>query len=255
MIDPMRAQRLEIIPLRGMPLVKELDDLSELILTTLQADTQEPKPGDILIVSHTIVSVAEGRVFKIEEMDISDKARMLAEKMGQEPEKVELALREAAEIIRESSVLVTQTRQGIITDYSGVDSSNAPTGRFIALPEHPDDSASKLHVKLSKVFGFHLPVIICDTQGRPWRKGATNLAIGVAGMSPFTDNRNRKDLYGRELRSSLVCLADELASAAELVMGQANEGIPVALIRGIEYKQKDGSVADILRSRDENLFL
>jgi len=251
----MRAQRLEIIPIRGMPLVKELDDLSELILTILQTDIQEPKPGDILIVSHSIVSVAEGRVFKIETRDISDRARTIAEKTGQEPEKVELALREAAEIIRESPVLVTQNRQGIITDYSGVDSSNAPSGRFIALPENPDDSATKLHVRLSKAFGFHLPVIICDTQGRPWRKGATNLAIGIAGMSPFTDNKGRKDLYGRELQSSLVCLADELASAAELVMGQADEGIPAALIRGVEYELRTGSAADILRSRDKNLFL
>jgi len=251
----MRAQRLEIIPIMGMPLVKELDDLFALILTILRTNTQEPKPGDILVVSHSIVSVAEGRVFEIEARDVSDRARTIAEKTGQEPEKVELALREAAKIVRESPVLITQTRQGIITDYSGVDSSNAPSGRFTTLPEDPDNSASKLHVKLSKAFGFHLPVIICDTHGRPWRKGAANLAIGVAGMSPFTDNKGRKDLYGRELRSSLVCLADELASAAELVMGQADEEIPVVLIRGIGYEQKNGSAADILRSRDKNLFL
>jgi coenzyme F420-0:L-glutamate ligase/coenzyme F420-1:gamma-L-glutamate ligase len=251
----MRAQRLEIIPIKGMPLVKELDDLYELMLPILQTGTQEPKPGDILIVSHSIVSVAEGKAFKIEARDISNRARTIAKKTGQESEKVELALREAAKIVRESPVLITQTRQGIITDYSGVDSSNAPSGRFVALPDDSDDSASKLHVKLSKAFGFHFPVIICDTQGRPWRKGATNLAIGVAGMSPFMDNSGRTDLYGRKLRSSLVCLADELASAAELVMGQADEGIPLVLIRGIEYKQRNGSAADILRSGDKNLFL
>ncbi len=250
----MQAQRLEIIPIKGMPLVRELDDLSELILTILRTDTQEPKPGDILIASHLIVSIAEGRIFDIEAMDISDKARMIAEKTGQEPEKVELALREADKIIRESPVLITETRQGIITDYSGIDSSNAPSGRFIALPEDPDNSASEFHLKLSKAFGFHLPVIICDTHGRPWRKGAANLAIGVAGMSPFINNKGRKDLYGRELRSSLVCLADELASAAELVMGQADEEIPVVLIRGIGYEQRNGSAADIIRSKDTNLF-
>ncbi len=251
----MRAQRLEIIPIMGMPLVKELDDLSELMLTVLRTNTQEPKPGDILVVSHSIVSIVEGRVFEIKERDVSDRARTIAGKTGQDPKKVELALREAAKIVRESPVLITQTPQGIITDYSGVDSSNAPSGKFIALPEDPNNSASKLHVKLSKVFEFHLPVIICDTFGRPWRKGATNLAIGIAGMSPFTDNKNRKDLYGRKLRSSLVCLVDELASAAELVMGQADAGIPVVLVRGVEYEQRDGSAADILRSRDKNLFL
>ncbi len=251
----MRTQRLEILPIEGMPLVKELDDLPKLILTILQSSTQKAMPGDILIVSHSIVSIAEGRVFEIEAIDVSDRARMIAEKTGQEPEKVELALREADKIIRESPVLITQTRQGIITDYSGVDSSNAPSGKFIALPEDPDESANKLHAMLSESFGFHLPVIICDTQGRPWRKGATNLAIGVAGISPLIDNKGRKDLYGRELQSSLVCLADELASAAELVMGQADEGIPIVLIRGVEYERRKGSASDILRSRDKNLFL
>ena len=251
----MRAQRLEIIPIMGMPLVKEQDDLSELILRVLRTSTQDPKPGDILVVSHSIVSVAEGRVFEIEARDVSDRAKTIAAKTGQKPEKVELALREATTVIREFPVLITQMRQGIITDYSGVDSSNAPSGRIIALPEDPDISASEFHIKLSKAFGFHLPVIICDTHGRPWRKGAANLAIGVAGMSPFTNNKGRKDLYGRELRSSLVCLADELASAAELVMGQADEEIPVVLIRGIGYEQRNGSAADIIRSRDTNLFL
>ncbi|MHA1484541.1 MAG: coenzyme F420-0:L-glutamate ligase [Candidatus Thorarchaeota archaeon] len=251
----MLTQRLEIIPIEGMPLVKELDDLPKLILTILQSSQQKAMPGDVLIVSHSIVSVAEGRVFEIRAIDVSDRARMIAEKTGQEPEKVELALREADKIIRESPVLITQTRQGIITDYSGVDSSNAPSGKFIALPEDPDESANKLHAMLSESFGFHLPVIICDTQGRPWRKGATNLAIGVAGISPLVDNKGRKDLYGRELQSSLVCIADELASAAELVMGQADEGIPIVLIRGVEYERRKGLASDILRSRNKNLFL
>ena len=123
------------------------------------------------------------------------------------------------------------------------------------MPEDPDKSANLLHVMLSKALRFHLPVMICDTQGRPWRNGATNIAIGIAGISPFTDNKGRKDLYGRELRSSLVCLADELSSAAELVMGQADEGIPVVLIRGIEYERRNGSASDILRSSEKNLFL
>jgi coenzyme F420-0:L-glutamate ligase/coenzyme F420-1:gamma-L-glutamate ligase len=150
--------------------------------------------------------------------------------------KTEIALQESVEVIREEPIIITKTKQGIITDYSGVDESNAPLGTMIALPKDADKSALDIYEKLRQSFGFATPVIVCDTQGRPWRKGAINLAIGIAGMSPFIDNAGRRDLYNRHLRSSIVCLADELASAAELVMGQADEGIPLAIIRGVDYE-------------------
>ena len=168
--------------------------------------------------------------------------------------RTEIALQESVEVIREQPIMIAKTKQGIITDYSGVDESNAPLGSMIALPKNPDKSALEIHKKLSHSFGCHIPVIISDTQGRPWRKGATNLAIGIAGMSPFIDNAGRKDLYERFLRSSLVCLADELASAAELVMGQADEGIPIVIIRGVDYIIGEGAATQILRSSEENLF-
>jgi coenzyme F420-0:L-glutamate ligase/coenzyme F420-1:gamma-L-glutamate ligase len=205
-------------------------------------------------VTHSIVSVSEGRVFSERDIEASDRAKRIAAATGRAPGKVEVALREAVEVVREEPVLITRTAQGILTDFSGVDQKNAPPGKYIALPLDSDESARKLHSQLSKEFGVRLPVIITDTHGRPWRLGAVNTTIGVAGMSPFFKNAGKEDLYGRHLRSSLVCLADELAQAAELVMGQADEGIPVVIVRGVNYDSGQGTASEILRSEAEDLF-
>lgn len=250
----MRRKLLEIIPIQGFPLVQVGDNIGALILECLHKNDTKLSPGDILVVTHSIISVAEDSLYEIDEIEPSEKARSIASLSKHSPLRTEIALQESVEVIREQPIMITKTRQGVITDFSGVDESNAPLGYMIALPKNPDRSALVIHELLSKAFGFAIPVIICDTQGRPWRKGATNLAIGVAGMSPFIDNAGRKDLYERQLRSSLVCLADELASAAELVMGQADEGIPIAIIRGVEYKADKGTASQILRSSEENLF-
>jgi coenzyme F420-0:L-glutamate ligase/coenzyme F420-1:gamma-L-glutamate ligase len=168
---------------------------------------------------------------------------------------VEIALRESSEIIREEPILITRTHQGIITDFSGVDESNAPNGKMIALPKDSDASAKRISEDLSKAAGFNIPVIITDTQGRPWRKGAVNLAIGVAGMSSFVKNKGKEDIYGKTLQSSLVCIADEIAASAELVMGQANENVPIAIVRGLNLDEESGTAQEILRDSSENLFL
>jgi coenzyme F420-0:L-glutamate ligase/coenzyme F420-1:gamma-L-glutamate ligase len=250
----MNRKQLEVIPIQGFPLIKIGDDISSLILEYLQKNDIRLYLGDILVVTHSIISIAEGSLYEIEKIEPSKKAVSIADITEHKPVKTEIALQESVEVIREYPVMITKTKQGIITDYSGVDESNAPLGTMIALPKNPDLSALNIHKALSSTLGFSIPVIICDTQGRPWRKGAVNLAIGIAGMSPFIDNAGRKDLYDRRLRSSLVCLADELASAAELVMGQADEGIPLAIIRGAEYKTDDGTALQIPRSSKENLF-
>jgi coenzyme F420-0:L-glutamate ligase/coenzyme F420-1:gamma-L-glutamate ligase len=250
----MNSKRLEIIPILGFPLVRVGDDISSLILDCLQKSIVKVIPGDILVVTHSIISVAEGALYEIKDIEPSERAMTIASSTEYYLLRTEIALQESVEVIREHPIMITKTKQGIITDYSGVDESNAPIGSMIALPANPDNSALEIHNKLSQVFGFHIPMIICDTQGRPWRKGATNLSIGIAGMSPFIDNAGRKDLYDRHLRSSLVCLADELAAAAELIMGQADEGIPIVLIRGVHYVTGEGTASKILRSSDDNLF-
>ena len=247
-------KRIELIPLHGIPLVKRGDDVCSLLMDAIERSGIELEAGDIVVVTHSMISIAEGSLYFSSEIEISPRATLIAEQTGHSPSSVEAALREADEVIRDHPILITRTKQGIITDFSGVDESNAPLDSIIALPKDPDISAKRIQEEISSRYGFNIPIIVTDTQGRPWRKGAVNLAIGLAGMSPFVENVGKRDLHGRELRSSLVCLADQLAAASELVMGQSNEGIPAIIIRGVAFDEGKGSAADILRKQSENLF-
>ncbi|MHA1615577.1 MAG: coenzyme F420-0:L-glutamate ligase [Candidatus Thorarchaeota archaeon] len=253
--SPMKIDTIEVIPIYGFPIVKRNDNICELLRSTLRDSSLDFVPGDILVISHTIVSVVEGSVYFLSEIIPSEKAHQIASKGDFSEKRVEIALREAAETIREEPVLVTRTKQGIITDFSGVDESNAPTGTLVALPKDPDASATRIHENISHSASFNIPVIITDTQGRPWRKGAVNLAIGMAGLSPFTNNKGKLDIHGNPLRSSLVCVADEIAASTELVMGQANEEVPITIVRGINIETRIGTAKEILRTESEDLFL
>ncbi|MFW9967304.1 MAG: coenzyme F420-0:L-glutamate ligase [Candidatus Thorarchaeota archaeon] len=251
----MTSRELIIVPIGEVPLVKPGDSLPSLLVECLRNIRTELQSGDVLVVSHTIVSIAEGRLYLLSEIEVSDRAGKLAADLEKEPEYVQLALDNSVEVIRELPVLITRTPHGLVTDYSGVDQSNAPPGHALALPSDPDSSAQTIYTAISRELGLEMPVIIADTQGRPWRRGAINLAIGVAGMSPFLDNAGRLDRFGRKLRSSRVCVADEIASAAELVMGQADEGIPAAVVRGLILKgNRRGSARQILRDPGTDLF-
>jgi len=246
--------QIDLIPIRDFPVVQVGDEISDIILTTLQKSGLELIQGDIIVVTHSIISIAEGKLYKLDEVKVSEKAAKIAERIGHSQERVEVALREASDVLTEEPVFITKTKHGIVTDFSGIDSSNAPPGMLVALPDDPDESAKRINDSLTETTGFNVPVIITDTHGRPWRKGAVNIAIGVAGMSPFTYNVGKKDIYGNELRGSLICLADQLASAAELLMGQADEGVPVVILRGVGFDEDDGSASVIIRSESEDLF-
>ncbi len=250
----MNDNRIELIPLVGFPLVHTGADIPSLIISVLDEQSTELHSGDIVVVTHSIISIAEDKLYQLEDVEVSDRAREISEEIGSSPERVEVALKEARKILREKPVLITKTQHGIITDFSGVDESNVPPNMLAALPDDPDKTAQNISDVLSEKMGFKVPVIITDTQGRPWRKGAVNLAIGVAEMSPFIHNVGKKDLHGHELRGSLVCIEDQVAAATELVMGQAGEGIPVVIVRGIKFDYGDGSATQILRSDSENLF-
>jgi coenzyme F420-0:L-glutamate ligase/coenzyme F420-1:gamma-L-glutamate ligase len=251
----MTGQTIELIPLKRFPNVCVGDNIAQLIMSAIQENGIKLAGGDILVITHSIVSVAEGSYYEIEGLEISERAKQIAESIDEDPKRVEAALRESVSVIREEPILITKTKHGIVTDFSGVDESNAPDGSLVVLPRDPDHTAVTINQAVSNLQGFNVPVIITDTQGRPWRKGAVNLAIGVAGMSPFIHNRGREDLYERELRGSLVCLADQLAAATELVMGQADEGVPVVIVRGVEYETGEGSASEILREESQDLFL
>ncbi len=210
---------------------------------------------DILVIAASVVSKSEGRSVPLSSVVPSVKAKAMGARLGVDPRKVEIALEDAVRVVRSEKVLITKRTDGLITDMSGIDESNAPTGHVLLLPRNPDASAANIHQEIKKITGLHIPIIISDTQGRPWRLGAVGVAIGVAGMSPFISHAGKADLLGNVLRGSLVCVADELAAASGLIMGQAGEGVPAVIVRGIDYSLVESGTTSIPRDDAENLFL
>jgi len=250
----MSHQGVQAIGIPNIPNIRSDDDLSSKILLALGALEFRLGDGDIIVIASKIVSKAEGRVVIGNKVEISARAREIANDNGFDPVQVELALRESSEVTRSKGDLITETRSGMVCNFSGVDKSNAPQGTYILLPADPDASAKKILGDLERKSGRHLAVIISDTQGRPWRRGSVNIAVGCAGIAPFKYNKGRSDLYGRILQRSTVCQVDEIASLAEPLMGQAGQGVPVVIIRGYAFVEDDDSAKDIVRPKDEDMF-
>ncbi len=246
--------RMEVIPLPGLPLVKRGDDVGELVVRALRSHGLSLQPGDVLVVAQSIVSKAEGAVVDLRKIRPSEVAKRLAPRLGKDAREVEVVLREAGEILRASHVLITRTEHGFVCANAGVDHSNVEKDRVTLLPRDPDGSAEKIRRTLREKLGVEVAVIISDTQGRAFRTGCLGVAIGVAGMRPLLDLRGRKDLYGKELRATVLAQADAIAAAAVSVMGEAGEGTPVVLVRGAVYEKGRGSARELVRSREKDLF-
>jgi coenzyme F420-0:L-glutamate ligase/coenzyme F420-1:gamma-L-glutamate ligase len=248
---------VQVIAVEGLPLIKKGDNLAQLICNAAEKQHTPIQNGDVLVATHVAVSKAEGNVVNLDKVVPSKKANEIAKKTGKDPALVEVILRESKDIVRmRDSVLITESRQGFICANSGVDRSNVEGERNVApLPRDPDLSAKKIRQEMKKLTGCDVAVIVSDTHGRPFRMGEVNVAVGVSGLKPIRDRRGEKDLFGYVLRIKQTAIADELASAAELVIGQANEGIPVAIIRGYNYPKSDTAKAtELIRSREKNLF-
>ena len=250
---------LEIIALSGLPLIEAGDDLVERIASSLKLNGVEPRAHDVLVVAQKIVSKAEGRMIDLATIVPSAKARTLAAEVDKDPRLVELILSESVRVVRaRRNVLIVEHRLGFIMANAGVDQSNVGpadgSSRALLLPENPDRSAETLRSGLATLTGIDLAVVINDSFGRPWRQGTTGVAIGVAGLPGLVDLRGRPDLFGRTLEVSMVGFADEIAAAASLVMGQADEATPVVLIRGLRWSAPYSTAASILRSPNEDLF-
>jgi coenzyme F420-0:L-glutamate ligase/coenzyme F420-1:gamma-L-glutamate ligase len=212
---------------------------------------------DIIVITHVAVSKAEGNVVNLDEVSPSERAKEIALKVGKEPDIVEVILRETKEIVRMGrNSLITETYSGIVCANAGADKSNVEGERnMVLLPKNPDASAQRIRQEIKALTGCNVAVIISDTHGRPLRMGEINVAIGVAGITPIRDRRGEKDLFGYVLRIKQTAVADELASAAELVIGQANEGIPAAIIRGYNYQAAENASAKALtRPKEADLF-
>jgi len=210
--------------------------------------------GDILVVTHKIVSKSEGRLVDLETVEPSELALMFARRWNKDPRQTEVVLRESVRIVRmERGVMICETRHGFICANAGVDASNVPGDVVCLLPLHPDDSAATIRDGLTARFGVAPAVVISDSFGRPWRRGITNVAIGVAGMLPIADYRGITDSWGHDLRVTIMAIADELASTAELVAGKT-DARPVALIRGYDYPKGHGAGRDLVLEPEKDLF-
>lgn len=252
----MRAiTKIEIIGIKGLPLVKEGDDIARLIVEAAEKQNIKILDNDVIVVAQSIVSKAEGRVVDLSEITPSPFSIAVSKQVGKSPQMVEVILREAKRIVRMRHVIITETMHGFVCANSGVDESNVSGGgKVTLLPLDPDESARRIKDGIFRLTGADVAVIISDTHGRPFREGAINVAVGVAGLKPVWDRRGEKDLYGYVLRSTFVAVADELASAAELIMGQADEGIPVVIVRGYRYIKGDGSYRELLMPPEKDLF-
>ncbi len=244
---------VQIFPLPGLPEIRPGDDLTCLVLGALRMQQIPIVGDDIFVIAQKIVSKAEGRIVSLDSIVPSARAAKWASDWSKDPRVIELVLRESKRIIRmEQGVIVAETSHGFVCANAGIDLSNADEGTAILLPENPDASARVLQTRLSEALGADIGIIISDTFGRPWREGLVNVALGVAGVSPLTDYRGERDANGKLLQATIIALADELASAAELVMGKADR-VPVAIIRGVASAGK-GSGRDLIRPEEKDLF-
>jgi coenzyme F420-0:L-glutamate ligase/coenzyme F420-1:gamma-L-glutamate ligase len=238
---------ISIRPVEGLPEIGEGDDLAELI-----AERAELEDGDVLVVAQKAVSKAEGRVVRLADVEPSERARELA---GQEDaRRHEVILRESARIVRSRPPLViSETRHGFVCASAGVDSSNAPVRETVVLlPLDPDTSAARLRERLRELTGAEVGVIVSDSFGRAWRQGTTDVAIGAAGVRPLLDLNGTRDRVGYELHATVIAVADELAGAAELVLGKT-DGVPAAVIRGVDARG-EGTASELVMPAERDLF-
>jgi coenzyme F420-0:L-glutamate ligase/coenzyme F420-1:gamma-L-glutamate ligase len=246
---------VRVIGLRGMSEVQPGSDLARAVLDGVAASGLRLQDGDILVVTHKIVSKAEGRLVDLRTIEPSALATSLAERYGKDARHVEVVLRESARIVRmDRGIIISQTEHGFVCANAGVDASNVAGEEVVCLlPRDPDASARALCDALRRETGARLATIITDSFGRPWRNGIVNVAIGVAGLAPLADYRGLPDDHGRVMKVSMLAVADELASAAELVMGKVAR-CPVAIVRGYAYQQREGNAAELVMDPAADLF-
>lgn len=252
---------LTLTPLLDFPLIQDGDDLVRPILDAVGRTGLDLEDGDILVLAQKIVSKSEGRQVNLAIIKPSDRAIKLAEETGKDPRLIELNLRESNEILRiRPGTIIVEHRLGFVCANAGIDHSNvagegdASSEWVLLLPENPDESAQAIRLRLEKTTGVKLGVLIIDSHGRAWRLGTVGVAIGIAGVPGIMDLRGKQDLFGYTLRITEVGVADELAAAASLVMGQAAEGTPVVHVRGFRYPLRESSLKEVLRPKNQDLF-
>jgi len=253
------AAELTLRALDGVPVVKAGDDLAAIIQGALSASGQSLRDGDIVVLAQKIVSKAEGRMVELSGIVPSAKAVEIAAQSDKDPRVVELILQESDEILRvRPGAIIVGHRLGFVAANAGIDQSNIGNGpeddRVLLLPLDPDGTCARLRSELKARTGVDAVVMIIDSIGRAWRNGTVGTAIGLSGMAGLLDLRTKPDMFGRPLKTSELGLADELASAASLIMGQASEGRPIVLARGVPYARREGNAHELIRPKEIDLF-
>lgn len=251
---------IEIIEIKDFPIIKQNDDLCEIIYDSLINNDITLVDGDVLVLAETVVSKAEGNYVKVEDVVPTEEAQKMAQKTGKDARQCQIILDNSKEIIRcQEGLIITESPHGFVCANSGIDNSNCEEGYVTPLPVNPDESARKIKRYLDEKFNVESKIIISDTHGRAWRVGAIGVAVGISGLHPVTDFRGTHDLYGQELMSTMEATADELASAASLVMGQSDNGICLVLIRGYDSSLTacgvdEANIGEIIREKQQDAF-
>lgn len=252
---------LTLTPLQNIPLIRQGDDLADIILNSLRGSDVELQDNDILVLAQKIVSKAEGRLFNLAEVVPSQRAVELGAHTEKDPRLVELMLRESNEVVRQrKGVIVVEHKLGFICANAGIDHSNVmgdggtKEDFVLLLPENPDASAKLLREEIKHKTDKTIGAMIIDSHGRAWRNGTVGVCIGLSGIPAVVDERGWKDLFGYTLKATVVGVSDELAASASLVMGQAAEGTPVIHVRGFPYPLGEGSLQDLIRPKDLDMF-
>lgn len=255
----MSTTTVSFFALPGIPLVEPGDDLAAILAEALRRTEVGLRDGDVLVVAQKIVSKAEGRYVLLDEIAASERAVEIARKTGKDPRHVEVVLSESEEIVKVGpNVVVAAHKLGFVMANAGIDESNISHGegggRVLLLPRDPDASALQLKRELDAAFGVSIGVLINDSFGRPWRNGVVEVAIGAAGVPSLVDRVGSVDLFGRKLKVTEIAVADELASAGSLMMGQAAEGLPAVLVRGFRLEAPERPATALIRSRERDMF-
>lgn len=250
---------INLIGLTSIPLVKKGDDLIELIINALKKESIEVQNGDIFVIAETLISKIEGNYIKLKDIIPSDKAIKLAKKTRKDAKLMEAILNESNEVVRVGpNFIVTETKHGFVCANAGIDESNVEEGYATPMPVNPDNSAKSLRLELESHYKCEVGVIISDTQGRAFRVGAVGTAIGCSGIVSLWNRQGEEDLYGRELQTTEIAVADELAASASLLMGQADEGIPVVIVRNHPsfniIRSDESSINDLIRPKEFDAF-
>ncbi len=252
-----QAPSFQVHAVSGVPMVQAGDDLTTIILDALDHSEFVLETGDILVIASKIVSKSEGRIVTLADVIPSDKAIRVANEVDKDPRLVELILAESEGISRQrKGVLITEHKLGFVSANSGLDASNVDEthAKVLLLPINPDESAQRIRSEILSAIGVDIPIIITDTHGRPFRLGNAGVAIGVAGMQAIWDRRGEHDLFGREMVATILAYADLVASTAHLVMGEGAEGLPLVLIRGLDFPKGEGKASDLNRPREMDMY-